>query len=90
MEEERNLSMNTMKDSSKVLLSHLQYSSAYELEYSFHVTIVTHELVYSLYVMILTCRTLCLIIHVTYMIRSRAKLRWRFVVPSGLPMSYAC
>jgi len=88
--EERNLGMNTMKSSSKVLLSYYQYSYAYELEYSFHVMIVTYELAYSLYVIILTCGTICLIIHVTYMIGSRAKLRWRFVVPLGLPMSYAC
>jgi hypothetical protein len=38
----------------------------------------------------LECRTLCLIIHITYMSRIRAKLRWRFIVPSGVPMSYAC
>jgi hypothetical protein len=82
--------MNTMKESSKVLLSFYQYSCAIELEYSLHVIIVTYELAYSFYVMDLTCRTLCLIIHMTCMIRSRAKLRWRFVVPSGLPMSYAC
>ena len=24
------------------------------------------------------------------MIRIRTRLRWRFVIPSGLPMSYAC
>jgi hypothetical protein len=82
--------MNTMKESSKVLLSFYQYSCAIELEYSLHVIIVTYELAYSFYVMDLTCRTLCLIIHMTCMIRSRAKLRWRFVVPSGFPMSYAC
>ena len=61
-----------------------------ELEYSFHVIIMTYELAYSFYAMSLTCRTLCLTIQITYMIRSRAKLRWRFIVPSGLPMSYAC
>ena len=27
---------------------------------------------------------------VNSMSRSRARLRWQFVVPSGLPMSYAC
>ena len=79
-----------MNNSSKVLLSFYQYSCAIELEYSFHVMIMTYELTYSFCVMILTCRTLCLIIHITYMIRIRAKLRWWFVVPSGLPMSYAC
>ena len=78
------------QNSSKVLLSFYQYSCAIELEYSFHVIILTYELAYSFYAMSLTCRTLCLNIHITFMIRSRAKLRWRFVVPSGLPMSYAC
>ena len=81
--------MNTIKSSSKVLLS-FYHSSAYELEYSFHIMILAYELAYSLCVMILTCATLCLIIYITCMIRSRAKLRWRFVIPSGLPMSYAC
>jgi len=90
LEEERNLGMNTMKDSSKVLLSYLQYSSTYELKYSFHVIIMTYELVYSFYAMSLTCKTLCLIIHITCMIRSRTKLRWWFIMPSGVPMSYGC
>ena len=90
MEEERHLGMNTMKSSSKVLLSYFQYSSAYELEYSFHVIIMTYELAYSFYAMSLTCRTLCLIIHIIYMSRIRAKLRWRFIVPLGVPMSYDC
>jgi hypothetical protein len=84
------LGMNNMMSSSKVLFSYYQYSYAYELEYSFHVMILTYELAYSFYVMKLTCRTLSLIIHITCMIRIRAKLRWRFVVSSGLPMSYAC
>jgi hypothetical protein len=88
--EERNLGMNNMKSSSRVLLSFYQYSCAYELDYSFHVMILTYELAYSFYVMNLTCRTLCLIFHITYMIRIRAKLRWWFVIPLGLPMSYAC
>ena len=85
LEEEKHLGMNTMKISSKVLLSYLQYSCAIELEYSFHVIIMTYELAYSFYAMILTCATLCLIIHITCMIRSRAKLRWRFIASSGLP-----
>jgi Ni/Fe-hydrogenase subunit HybB-like protein len=72
------------------MLSFYEYSCAIELDYSSHVIILTYELVYSLYVMILTCATLCLTIHMTYMSRSRAKLRRRFIVPSGLPMSYAC
>ena len=82
--------MNTMKNSAKVLLSYYQYSSAYELDYSFHVIILTYKLAYSLYLMILTCSTLCLTIHMTCMSRSRARLRWRFIIPLGLPMSYAC
>ena len=86
-EKEINLGMNTMRISSKVLLSYYQYSCAIELEYSFHVIIMTYKLAYSFYAMSLTCRTLYLIIHITCMIRSRAKLRWRFIVPSGLPMS---
>ena len=88
--EERIFGMNNMKSSSKVLLSFYQYSCAIELEYSFHVIILTYELEYSFNVMSLTCKTLCLIIHTTCMIRIRAKLRWWIVVPSGLPMSYAC
>ena len=65
--------MNTMKSSSIALFSYLQYSSAYELDYSFHVIILTYELAYSLYVMILTCSTLCLTIHMTRMSRDRAR-----------------
>ena len=64
MEEEGNLGMNTMKSSSKVLLSYHLYSSAYELDYSCLVIIMIYELAYSLCVMILTCSTLCLIIHI--------------------------
>jgi hypothetical protein len=90
MEEERNLGLNTIKSSSIVMLPYLQYSSAYEVEYSCLVIIMIYELAYSLCVMILTCSTLCLIIHMTCMRRSRARLRWWFVVPSGLPMSNAC
>ena len=82
--------MNTIKSSSKVLLSYLQYSCGIELEYSFHVIIMTYELAYSFYAMILTWATLCLTIHTTCMSRGRAMLRWRFIIPSGLPMSYAC
>jgi hypothetical protein len=86
---ERNLGMNTMRISSKVLRS-FYYSSAYELDYSSHVIILTYEPAYSLCVMISTCSTLCLSIHMTCMSRSRAKLRWWFIIPLGLPMSYAC
>ena len=90
LEEEINLGMNTMRNSSKVLLSFYQYSCAIELEYSFHVMILTYELAYSFYVMSLTCRTFCLIIYITYMIRIRAMLLWRFIVPSGVPKSFTC
>ena len=73
MEEEIHLGMNTMKSSSKVLLSYYQYSCAIELEYSLHVKIMTYELEYSLSVMILSCSTLCLTIHIIYISRSRAR-----------------
>jgi hypothetical protein len=90
LKEENLLGMNTIKSSSKFLLSYHSYSSAYELDYSFCVIIMIYELAYSLDILILTCRTLCLIIHITYMSRIRAKFRWRFIVPLGVPMSYAC
>ena len=83
--EERILRMNNTISSSIVMLSYLQYSNAYELDYSSCVIIMISELIYSLCVMILTCRTLCLIIYITYMSRIRAKLRWRFIVPLGVP-----
>ena len=54
-----------------------QCSYAYELEQSSYVISLAYE-------------SLCLIIHTTYMIRLRSKLRWQFVVPSGRPLSYAC
>jgi hypothetical protein len=62
----------------------------YELKYSLYVMILAYEVAYSFYVMNLTYMTLCLIIHITYMIRNRAKLRWWFIVLSDVPMSYAC
>jgi hypothetical protein len=46
---------NTTIFSSKFKLSYLLYSCAIELEYSFHVIILTYELAYGLCVMILTC-----------------------------------
>jgi hypothetical protein len=83
--------MNTMKSSSIFKLSSYSYSNAYELEYScLHVIIMIYELVYSLNVLILTCSTLCLIIHITCMSRIRVKLRWRFIMPSGMPKSFTC
>ena len=66
--------MNTKIIYSKVMLSYLQYSSACELEYSYIVIIMIYELAYSLCVMILTCSTLSLIIHMTCMCRSRARV----------------
>ena len=86
----RILGMNKINSSSIVMFSLYQYRLAYELEYSSYVMIIAYELACSLYVMNLAYITLCLTIHITYMIRVRAKLRWRFIVPSGLPMSYAC
>ena len=66
--------MNTIKSSSKFLLLDYLYSNAYELDYSSCVIIVIYELVYSLYAMILACRTLCLIIHMICMSRCRARV----------------
>ena len=83
--------INTMKSSSIFKFSYLLYSNAYELEYScIHVIITIYELAYSLYVMILTCLTLCLTFHTIYMMRIRAKLRWWFIVPSGVPKFFTC
>ena len=65
---------NTMKSSSIVMLSYHLYSGAYELEYSCLVIIMIYELAYSLCVMILTCSTSCLIIHMVCMSRSRARV----------------
>ena len=65
---------NTMKSSSIALFSYYQYSKSYELDYSFHVIIMIYELAYSLCVMILTCATLCLTIHMTCMSRSRTRV----------------
>jgi hypothetical protein len=90
LEEEIHLGMNTMS-SSKFKLSSYSYSSAYELEYSFiHVIIMTYELAYSLWVMIMTCLTLIFIIHIANMSRIRAKLRWQFIMPSRVPKSFTC
>ena len=87
--EEEILGMNRMNHFSKVLFSY-QCSPAYELEYSSHVMIIAYELAYSSYVMNLTCRTLSLIIHASYMSKIRAMLRWQFIVPLGVPKSFTC
>jgi hypothetical protein len=80
--------MNNMKNSSIALFSLYQYSYAYELEYSFHIMILTHELAYSFYVMNLTCRNLCLNFHAMYLSKIRVMLMWWFIVPSGVPKSF--
>ena len=82
--------MTTMKSSFKVLLSYHLYSSAYELEYSFHVIIMIYELAYSLCVMILTCPTLCLIIHMNCMSRSRTRVEVVVLHSFGVAYILAC
>jgi hypothetical protein len=82
--------MNTMKSSSKVLLSYHLYSSAYELEYSCLVIVIIYELAYSLCVMILTCSTLCLIIHMPCMGRSRARVEVMVCCSFGFAHILAC
>ena len=81
----RPLCMNRDMSSSKVILSYDIYSHTYELEYSCYIIILIYELVYSLYVMKVAHLTLYLNIHITYIIGIRAKLRWRFIVPLGVP-----
>jgi hypothetical protein len=67
--------MNKIKLFSKVLFFTYYYSYAYDLENSYqHVIIMTYELEYSLWIMIMTCSTLCLTFHTIYMMRIRAKL----------------
>ena len=77
--------MNRNLSSSKVMLSFYIYSHTYKLEYSYHVIILIYELVYSLYIMKVAYMTLCLKTHITYINGIRAKLRWRFIVPLGVP-----
>ena len=64
------------------------YSHTYELEYSYCVMILIYELAYSLCVMRVAYLTLCLTTHITYIVRIRAKLRWRFIVLSGVTKSF--
>jgi hypothetical protein len=80
----------TMKSSFIFKLSYLYFSYAYDLEYSSCVMILAYELEYNSYVMNLAFRTLYLTFDAIYMIRIKTKLRWWFVMPSGMPMSYAC
>ena len=86
----RFLGMNRDMSSSKVMFSSYNYSHTYKLEYSYCVIILIYELVYSLYVMKVAHLTLCLNTHITYIIRIRAKLRWRFIVLSGVPKPFIC
>ena len=72
------------------MLSYYNYSHTYELEYSYCVMILIYELVYSLYVMKVAHLTLCLNTYTTYLIGIRAKLRWRFIVPLGVPKFFTC
>ena len=72
------------------MLSYDIYSHTYELEYNYCVMILIYELVYSLYVMKVTYITLYLTTHITYIIGIRAKLRWRFIMLSGVPETFTC
>ena len=87
--EEEIPSMNINMGSSKVMSS-LYYSHTFELEYSYCVMILIYELVQSLCVMRIAHLTLCLNNHITYIIRIRAKLRWWFIVSSGVPKFFTC
>ena len=82
--------MNRNMSSSKVLSLSYNYSHTYELEYILYVMILTYELEYSFYVMRVGYTTSCLTIHITNIIGIRAKLRWRFIVPLGVPKSITC
>ena len=88
--EERILGTNNTMSSSIVMLSYHEYSGAYELEYSFHVIIMIYELAYSLCVMILTCLTLCLTIHMTCMSRSRTRVEVVVCRSFGVAYILAC
>ena len=81
---------NTMKSSSIVMLSYHLYNSAYELEYSCLVIIMIYEQAYSLCVMILTCSTSCLIIHMICMSRSRARVQVMVCRSFGFAHILAC
>ena len=82
--------MNRIMSSSKVMLPSYIYSHTCELEYSYCVIILIYELAYSLCVMRIAHLTLCLTTHITYIIWIRAKLRWWFIVPLGVPKSFTC
>ena len=72
------------------MLSYDIYSHTYELEYSYCVMILIFELAYSLCVKRVAHLTLSLNTHITYIIRIIAKLRWWFIMPSGVPKSFTC
>jgi hypothetical protein len=72
--EEDLLSMNRIMSSSKFIFLLSNYSLIYELEYSCDVIILIYELVYSLCVMRVSSLTLCLIKHITYIMKIRTKL----------------
>jgi hypothetical protein len=50
--------------------------------------ILIYKLVYSLYVMRVAHLTLCFTAHIVYIVRIRAKLRWRFIMLSSVPKSF--
>ena len=52
--------------------------------------ILIYELVYTLYVMRVAHLTLCLNTHITYITGIRAKLKWWFIVPLGVPKFFTC
>jgi hypothetical protein len=87
--EEKILRMNINMGSSKVMSS-LYYSHTSKLECSYYVMILIYKLVQSLCVMRVAYLTLCLNNHITYILRIRAKLRWRFIMPSGVPKFFTC
>jgi hypothetical protein len=87
---EKNLDMNKNYLFSKVMPSIYQYSYVYELEYSPSDIILIYELEYSFYVMIMSNKTLSLIVHTMFMSRIRIKLRWWFIMSSGMPKSLTC
>jgi hypothetical protein len=77
----------TMKSSSIFKLSYPSYSSAYELGYSFvRVILMIYQLVYSLYVMILTCSSSFFNVHMICMSRSRTRVGVAVCCTFGLPM----
>jgi hypothetical protein len=77
--------MNRNMSSSKVMFSSYICSHTYELEYSYCVMTLIYELVYSLCVMRVAHLSSCLNTYITYIIGIRAKLRWQFIMASGVP-----